>query len=119
MGYITRQGAVEAGKAAKARLDKRWPKWKLRVWNNLGWHYDLRLGPISLSESSGGGYFCMVSESLESDGTGGFWPEFPHYGDTPEAAVATTIAGFSAAIMRHVAFMMDRLTAVRKLAEVE
>lgn len=119
MSYKTRQSATKAGKSAKARLDKRWPKWKLRVHENLGWHYDLRLGPISLSESVGGGYFCMVSESPESDGTGGRWPEFPHYGDTPEAAVTTTVAGFSMAIMRHVAFMMDRLTAVRQATVVE
>lgn len=112
MSYPNRTAAKQAGQIAKKRLDDRWPKWKLRVWENLGWHYDLRHGPISLSESSGGGYFCMVSESIESDGTGGRWPEFPHHGDTPEDAVATTIAGFNAAITKHVAFMMAHLYAM-------
>jgi hypothetical protein len=44
--YATRAGAQAAGLAVKERLAGR--GWKVRVWENLGWHWALHKGPLQI-----------------------------------------------------------------------
>lgn len=76
-----------AARALVARLGK---GWHAHVWENLGWHYTVRRGPLQLSVSKYGKkptYSCMLSDE-PSGAVGGsmIWLDTRHYA-TPEAAV--------------------------------
>jgi len=43
---MTKQEATRRGKALLARMKTK--GWKLRVWENLGWHYSLERPPLSV-----------------------------------------------------------------------
>jgi hypothetical protein len=44
--YATRAEAQAAGRAVKERLAGR--GWKVRVWENLGWHWAVHKGPLQI-----------------------------------------------------------------------
>jgi len=46
MSWKTKASATAAGKAAQAKLPGK--DWKLTVWENLGWHWNLQQGPLLL-----------------------------------------------------------------------
>jgi len=46
--------------------------WKLRVWENLGWHYCVNSGPVSVYPSyNEGNFFCLISTDPKKAGFGG------------------------------------------------
>lgn len=63
---------AQAEEAAKSLIKKMNGKgWKLRMWQNIGWHYEIRNGPIAVSPCYPEGKFsCKLSDSLE-DSYGG------------------------------------------------
>ena len=63
-----------ARKAGSAILDLMPNGWKLRVWNNLGWHYSLEKGPICVHPSfDGNTYWAMIATDAGECGHGGPW----------------------------------------------
>jgi hypothetical protein len=60
----TKAQAEKAGKKLLKRLKGK--GWKLRVWENIGWHYSARNGPINVYEShTEGMYSCLLSDRLD------------------------------------------------------
>jgi len=74
----------QAQRKAKALVRKmRNPKgWKTRVWENLGWHYCIEKGAVSVWSSFDGTFFCMISSDVECPGSGlGMWTTTYHSKD--------------------------------------
>jgi len=61
--------------AAAAKLVKRLGAgWRPRVWQNLGWHFAARKGPISVYPSLDGQFHCLIAETDEQAPAGsGYW----------------------------------------------
>ena len=61
--------------------------WTPRVWENLGWHYEVRspCGRLSV-HPSGAGFIAFLGEP---GGIGGRWAQ---HGDTPREAIDATVA---------------------------
>ncbi len=79
--------------------------WKINVWENLGWHYELLNSYMSLHEVSGT-FYAMVSNSLPAGSGSAFWtvrndPTFENPNDAVRLA------------LKHVS------TFVRKVKEVQ
>jgi hypothetical protein len=49
---MTKKEAMQAAKALRKKMTGR--NWKLRVWENLGWHYQVHRSRISVSEAIDG-----------------------------------------------------------------
>jgi hypothetical protein len=88
---MTKQAATKAGKALLARMNGK--GWKLRVWENFGWHYAVNLGPINVFPEGGisdpvGARFHILMNDRGNDSTGGSyqWLVRRHFKD-PNAAV--------------------------------
>src|SRR3954464_8122969 len=91
--YRTKQEATAAGLAAKKLLPNRGAGWALEVWENIGWHYDLERGLISIQESDHGDqgkqFWALVTDDPDSLGTGSVrWHEgHAVYYNTPAEAL--------------------------------
>jgi len=86
----------EAFKVAKRLQQKLGGKWKVNVWENLGWHYSVTLGSISVHRGDvrKKNYFAFVSPE-ENDPSGGamFWtPSDMPYDKYPEIAVKRALS---------------------------
>ena len=68
MIYETKAEAQKAGKALLKRMKGK--GWKLDVWDNLGWHCEVRNGPIEVCDSYGNGYMALMSDNLRSSSGG-------------------------------------------------
>lgn len=92
MKYSNKQEAIEAANSTLRRM-KNPELWNIRVWQNLGWHYNLQAANISLSEGSKGKFFALVSSDYDKCGTGlAAWsPGDSHFGD-PNKAVENAVA---------------------------
>jgi len=77
-----------ATKAAARLCARLGPKWKLHVWENLGWHYAAisPCGRFKVHPSSGGGFTAFLGAAREPGGT---WTA---HAKTPEAAVLAVFA---------------------------
>jgi hypothetical protein len=68
----TKHDYDDAVKNAKALAKKLGYGWKTRVWENMGWHYSVSNGPISLSGygpyygSRGASYLCLIDNNMET-----------------------------------------------------
>jgi hypothetical protein len=84
----TRAEAAAAGKQAQRQLPK---GWKLRVWENLGWHYSLSKGNVRLlpPDDISDRWSCLISEvPTDVPGSGGPWTRTGGgWGETPREAV--------------------------------
>lgn len=65
--------------------------WKKRVWENLGWHYAVRLGSIEVYAHSytwrNTTYNALVGDTIESGGGLGIWTDSNSGFEKPEEAV--------------------------------
>lgn len=93
---VERARVIDRGRATLARM--RGTGWHLRVWENLGWHYELVNGPVHLHDSAGwrekqGKFWCMISGDMTSDSGGlGLWTGQCHqYRKNPTTAVADAV----------------------------
>jgi hypothetical protein len=71
MGVRTKEEAEATGTAAKALLTSK--GWKLRVWENDGWHWELCNHIISLHSSrlnQHGKFWALVTDEVRSVGSG-------------------------------------------------
>jgi len=70
----TKKEAEKAGQEMLAKMKD--PNWKLRVWENLGWHCEIQNGPLSVSycPNSNNQYLILMSDDPLRCGTGaGIW----------------------------------------------
>lgn len=86
----------QAHKNAKRLLAKMLTKgWKIRVWENLGWHYKIQNGYMFVSPDSfrGGGerYFAGLATEIGAVGTPSYWHKSESFSD-PNRAVASQLA---------------------------
>lgn len=65
---MTKEQAIKAGRALLRRM--RGKGWKVSVWENIGWHYSVVSGPVSLSPVCGGRFMCLISDSPDRAGSG-------------------------------------------------
>ena len=62
MGYATKAKALKDGHSLIKKMKT--SGWKLRVWENMGWHYSIRKGAISISPVYyGRSYMALMSSS--------------------------------------------------------
>lgn len=82
------QATSEARKLVK-KLGK---GWKIRVWENMGWHYSAIAldGHLTVHPSSSGNlYFCLLSDGDYAGSGSCNWYDAHHYEDPVEAVEAT------------------------------
>lgn len=94
------------------------PGWKTRLWKNLGWHYSLQNGFVSLHVSSaiigGDHYFAMVD--YDEGGSGGLsmWTKSNSSSfKDPNKAVEAAIT-YALPIMDHITGIRSRISALVK-----
>jgi hypothetical protein len=70
MTYLSRKEAEEAARKVQKRMKSK--GWKIRVWENLGWHFEIKKGTIQLHEASHNGrrpyYWTLMGSELNSYG---------------------------------------------------
>ena len=67
--------------------------WRLRVWENLGWHWELRRVPWRLRAYQHGGHPWRWSASIYEDDTAGYRPGWGDSGfATPQKAMLAVLA---------------------------
>jgi hypothetical protein len=76
MTYSSKAAAQK--RAEQLRKQMQGKGWKIRVHENMGWHFNLRLGPVQLHEESMNGkkwYFCLIGTDLVSSGGLAMWTD--------------------------------------------
>lgn len=68
---MTKQQAIKSGRALQKRM--RGGPWKLRVWENVGWHYAVETERLSVHGPSYGGvqFSCLLKPHYSIFGAGG------------------------------------------------
>lgn len=84
---MTKQTATERAKKLQARLNKSTGgKWKIKVHENLGWHFNVSAATISVSQYSANQYSCLIGDG-EYEGAGeGTWT-IENTSNTPEECI--------------------------------
>jgi hypothetical protein len=85
----TKQQAQNKGKALLRKMKGK--GWKLRIWENLGWHYEVSLGGLTVSPFEISGkkerYHALLSAG-DYAGTGEiFWTDVGFYSTDPNKVV--------------------------------
>lgn len=81
----------EAENTAKALAKRLGKGWKVRVWENLGWHHAATKGGLSVSSGYDNKYGCMMTDSFDSVGSGcTLYPGTKRFKD-PRRAVRETV----------------------------
>ncbi len=83
----TKKQAEAAG--AKLLKKLKGKGWKIRVWENLGWHCAAHNGALTVHyDSRDGTHSCLLSDRVNDHGAGqGYWTE-NYYPKDPNKAVA-------------------------------
>lgn len=86
---MTKEQAEERGKALVDRLNQYFDEhWKVRVWENMGWHYSAVCGSMSVHYNSNNGkYTCYVDEKIPGSGSLSAWFDNEDADPKPETAV--------------------------------
>jgi len=85
---MTKSEAKERGEALLKMMKGK--GWKLSIWENMGWHFSVKNGGITVHPSYSSGYVTYLG--LDDDDTkpyGGqaFWTEKKSYADPNEAVI--------------------------------
>lgn len=87
--------------------------WRLRVWENIGWHYAIVADHISISEYQGR-FHCLIGEET---GTGGPWTSPGGSYKTPMGAAKGELAVFKNYMQRQNAVLSSILNTVEPKVE--
>lgn len=79
--YETRENARTAAKACLRRMKT--GGWKIRVWRNISWYWELRCGNLTVNRGVVG-YNCYLRTN-EGLGGASFWHDHQTYQDPNEA----------------------------------
>ena len=101
MTYQTEEEAQDAGIKARRRMKSK--GWTVRVWENLGWHFELLNAPLSVHEGSSG-FFAFVADKPDKAGFGaGVWSHhLPDHAD-PNMAVRDAVRAMVDVVRQHAA----------------
>lgn len=101
MSFKTEELAKKRADQVKAMLPRKGQGWTIRVWENLGWHWSLYNGPMSLYESNVlRQFWCGISREMHYPEKGdypiGMAPEYScdDIFKTPLAAIKAQIKQF-------------------------
>jgi hypothetical protein len=88
---MTKKEAMQAAKALRKKMTGR--NWKIRVWENLGWHYQVHRSRISVLEAIDGRgnrrYYTSCSMATDGIGTPVEWSvRKPSFTDPNQAVQA-------------------------------
>jgi len=93
MAYDHEHEAEEAGGYALLLMSDP-NKWKLEVWENLGWYFCLKNGPVSVYQHKDG-YSCLIASNVNDPHGGGPWTRGTSvFQKTPMGAVRRASADF-------------------------
>lgn len=113
-GRCTHKEYKDAVRKSNKLLKVMGPEWKARVYENLGWHYSLQRGPITLYEREKE-YSALIDDRLE-DPVGGLalWTNdvSKRYSD-PKKAVIAAIKQVEEVVMKHNG-IFDSLKTIRE-----
>ncbi|MBD3405073.1 MAG: hypothetical protein GF411_02920 [Candidatus Lokiarchaeota archaeon] len=86
MSISTRAEATKKAEALKSRLQGQ--GWKIRVWENIGWHYSIENTHCNLTVSEFIGKFGVsLSDERGYPGDPAFWHDSDDYRDDPNEAI--------------------------------
>lgn len=89
---MTKESATERAKKLQARLNKSTgSKWKIRVHENLGWHFNVYAATISVRQYGPKKYSCLVSDGEYEDIGEGIW-SINNNASTPEESIMIQMA---------------------------
>jgi hypothetical protein len=78
MSFTSEASAMKRAKEVLAMMETK--GWKIRVHENMGWHWTLHNGPLNLHESSSGdSFFCLVSSEPKGSGGLAMWTDSEAY----------------------------------------
>lgn len=81
---MTKSEATLAAKKLLAQMTGR--GWKIRVWENLGWHYSVETNRVAVYPSLGGKFHCLLKPHYTLFGSD------PRHYRNPNSAVENCIA---------------------------
>lgn len=99
VAYRTKSEAEAEAKKWRDTLPGSPRKWKLEVWENLGWHWAYHLGPISVHYSTIFGkkpFSVLIASDVDqsSHGRGVWTPSGGSYASTAAKAVELALAEY-------------------------
>jgi hypothetical protein len=97
----TEQEARREGRKLLKRMKGK--GWKLRVWENLGWHFCVWNGPAAVYPSINGKFHCLLADH-DCKGTGaghGEWTTTESFAD-PNKAVACELASAESVVQKYI-----------------
>lgn len=79
---MTKQSAIRRGRKLASLMTTK--GWKVRVWENMGWHYDLHNGPVSLTEhvmptGQAPWYSCLIDSTGDGHAGLAIWTDLHAY----------------------------------------
>jgi hypothetical protein len=86
---VTKDQATKLGKALLRKMKSK--GWKLRVWENLGWHYCLVNPPLTLHPGIDGYWIFMTDKLNEADYGSYLWSMRDSFADPNEAVRAQVV----------------------------
>lgn len=97
---------AEATAAAKALLKRmKSPGWKIDVWENIGWHYRLKRGTLSLWEHGEKSYGVYYSDEVGGVGEPAYYGICGHRSTEPNRAVEYALRQMQAIIAGELALL--------------
>jgi hypothetical protein len=107
---LSKAQAIDAGRQLHARM--KGGGWVLHVWQNLGWHYCVRRGPLGVHPSNSGGYFTLLAGQVDGDGGFPAWTSGDTY-HNPNRAVDAQLVAATKFVNDYTAQLQAALSAAR------
>jgi len=86
---MTKEQATARAKRLKAKMTTK--GWKIRVSDNIGWHYSIHNGYITVYESRPGTYHALMGDVKDGFGGLAVWTPIVNYGKNPNEVVVRTL----------------------------
>lgn len=66
---MTKAQAERGAQALRRKLKGK--GWKIKLWENMGWHYCLQLGPLRVDRDRSDGFYSVLMGEKQEDNVGG------------------------------------------------
>ncbi len=115
---MTKQTATERAKKLQARLNKSTGgKWKIRVHDNLGWHFNVYTATISVSQYGAKEYSCLIGNGKYQFAGEGIW-SIDNTSTTPEECIRKQLEEVRDVVMKYERALLDCEKATIKLRQI-
>jgi len=112
---MTKESATERAKKLQARLNKSTgSKWKIRVDENLGWHFTVYCGHIAVSQYEAKRYSCLVSDDDNWFTGAGIW-SIDNNATTPEESILKQLQEIRSVVAKHQIVLSECEEIVKRL----